>query len=307
MPISPSEIRSAAAKAISNLIRQQGDILHWSDIAEGFNVGGEKLLFANQARGIFKPKLLADDTALSIKSSRPSRPGRVVKYHDGVIEDGLLHYRLQGDDANNHDNNLLRQAQLRQLALIYFDGISDSVYQVFFPVFVEGFDPQRMEAILAWKPPLSGSSVEDLVLNDPHHLLGRRTATNRLHDARFRANIFSAYGFHCAFSHARIGSLLSAVRILPGAEAKGVPSVNNGICMSVLHQSAFDANLIGINDKLEVKVGRLLTDSKNLPLRDQLLGSLPHSGRITPPRSRASHPNTECLRLRFAQYEEAQN
>lgn len=306
MPLTAAGIRSAAAIAIENLIRQQGDIVPWSSIASGFNVGEEKIFFANQARGIFKPAQLTDGAALSIKSPRPSRAGRTARYDDEIIEDGMLHYKFQGNDPDNADNQLLKRAYQLQLPLIYFSGLADAVYQIFFPVFVNQIDTSGLEALMIWRTGGERQDPRSFVINDPDYSLRQRTAANQLHLARSRATVLSAYNFRCAFSTLPVGSLLKATPIIYGAEQKGVASVNNAICMSVLHQAAFDAHLIGVMPSGKVKPSHFLDEPRYAMLRDQLLGSMSRHPIIHLPKSRKHWPDRDCLTERFKQFEAAQ-
>ena len=49
-------IRAAAFVAIEKLSRQWGGQVPWYAISTGFQVRGERVRFANQVTGIFKPK-----------------------------------------------------------------------------------------------------------------------------------------------------------------------------------------------------------------------------------------------------------
>ncbi len=306
MPSSPQEIRKAAANAVGNLVRQQGDIVPWSAISAGFHFNGEKILFANKARGIFKPAQLTDSAALSIRTSRP-RIGRHTtwNYNDELIEDGWLRYCFQGDDPNNADNRLLQQAWQHQLPIIYFFGLAEAVYQVFHPVFVTKYDPKKLEAFMAWKPLAEFPANDHLVLNDPSPALGLRTATNRLHQARFRANVFAAYDFRCALSSLQIGSLLQPVKILNQRDVYGVPEINNAICMSVLHKAAFDANLIGIDHRGAITVSPLINEPRHATLAEQL-GRL-NGETIALPKAKAFRPSPDILAARFKLFKAAQD
>lgn len=299
-------IRTAAAIAIENLIRQQGDIVPWSSIARGFNTGGEKIFFATQACGIFKPAQLNDGAALSIKSTRPSRAGRSAKYDDEIIEDGMLHYKFQKTHPDNADNRLLKRAYQLQLPLIYFSGLADAVYQVFYPVFVNQIDTEGMEALMVWRTGEERQDPRSFVVNDPNYSLRQRTAANQLHLARSRASVLSAYNFRCAFSTLPIGSLLKATPIIYGADKRGVAAVNNAICMSVLHQAAFDAHLIGVTPTGEVELSRLLNEPRHSMLRGQLSGSMSRNPKIHLPKLRKLWPDRDCLNERFKQFKAAQ-
>ena len=306
MPHPAAEIRAAAAIAIENLIRQQGDIVPWSSISRGFFVGKENVLFANQVRGIFKPAQLNDGAALSIKSTRPSRAGRSAQYDDEIIEDGMLHYKFQRSHPNSADNQLLKRAYQLQLPLIYFSGLADAVYQVFYPVFVNQIDTEGMEALMVWR---TGDDRQDpcsFVVNDTNHSLRQRTAANQLQHARARASVLSAYDFRCAFSKLPIGSLLKAAPIIYGADKRGISAVNNAICMSVLHQAAFDAHLIGVSPDGVVKTSRLLSEPRHAMLRRQLSGFINGNPTIHLPKSRKLWPDRDCLNERFKQFDAAQ-
>lgn len=91
-----TQIRSAAGLAIQQMIRDKGDnVFTWGEIQQGFKVDGKQIFFATRAAGIFKPKDLTDDAALSIKQVTPSRTGRSAPYDDGELEHGVVSYRLQ--------------------------------------------------------------------------------------------------------------------------------------------------------------------------------------------------------------------
>ena len=305
MPHPDADIRTAAAIAIGNLIRQQGDIVPWSSISAGFHVGQDKVLFANRARGIFKPAQLNDGAALSVRSSRPSRAKRTARYDDEIIDDGMLHYKFQGKNpgnANNADNQLLQRAYQLQRPLIYFSGLADAVYQIFYPVYVNQIDADGMEALMTWRTSEDRPESRSLVVNDPNYSLRQRTAANQLHLARTRATVLSAYDFQCAFSKLSIGSLLKATTIIYGAEKRGISPVNNAICMSDLHQAAFDAHLIGVSPDGDVELSRLLKEPRHAILRGQLSGSLNRNPTIHLPKSRKLWPDRDCLSERARRY-----
>lgn len=116
-----------------------GEILSWQIIRSGFEFNGVRILFANRAVGIFKPALLDDGAPLSLRTSRPSRPGREALYEDLESGEGFFRYKFQGDDPDNHYNRMLRKAWVEKIPLIYFYGLSDATYQAIYPVFVVGF------------------------------------------------------------------------------------------------------------------------------------------------------------------------
>ena len=68
-------IRAAAFAAIEKLSREWGGQIPWEALREGFQADGERVLFANRAKGIFKPRQMS--AALSIKTTVP-RSGRLT-------------------------------------------------------------------------------------------------------------------------------------------------------------------------------------------------------------------------------------
>lgn len=65
--------RGAAFAAIEKLSRQHGGQIPWQVIRVGFQAGGETVLFASRAKGIFKPRQMS--AALSIKTTVPRAIG----------------------------------------------------------------------------------------------------------------------------------------------------------------------------------------------------------------------------------------
>lgn len=108
-------VRSYAPARLRLLEQVYGDDIPWSAIAHGFACNGEKVLLANRAVGIFKPRQIGRG-ALFIKTTRP-RAGRQNVYadaedgHTGAEDgEGTLVYSLQGDDTDNHYHRSLRCA-----------------------------------------------------------------------------------------------------------------------------------------------------------------------------------------------------
>lgn len=306
MSLSPSSIRKAADRAIQNMVRQQGDIVPWASIAAGFHLEGETILFANRAKGIFKPAQLKDGAPLSVKSSRPSRVKRDTKYNDEIIADGLLRYCFRKDESGSSDNKMLLEAWKRQLPLIYLNGLADAVYQIFYPTHITQYDPIRREVLMSWDHD-EDAGAKGFLLNDPHHLLGRRTSINQLQHARFRANVLAAYNFQCAFSRLSVGSMLRAASLVDSKEASGVPAVRNAVCMSVLYQTAFDANLIGITPEGRVEASPLLGVPQHSILRKQLGIAPDDRWNISLPKARNLRPDLDCLEARYKLFKEAQS
>jgi hypothetical protein len=92
MAAHPDEtIRATAFAALNSIVGIYGQPLSWGEISQGFNLGGEKILFATRARGIFKPAVMQRGV-LSIKTTVP-RVGRGARYADIHDDSGSFIYR----------------------------------------------------------------------------------------------------------------------------------------------------------------------------------------------------------------------
>ena len=263
------QIRAAAFASIEKLSRQWNGHLPWRVIEAGFLAAGEHVLFANRAKGIFKPRQMS--AALSIKTTVP-RSGRLPWYRDqsfGSSLDettGLLRYDLARGGQNDPTNRALRAAMQRHAPLIYFIGVAPAMYQPIFPVWVEQFRPEAGYVLLSTAD--STASKGDLIAvvkESAEASYSLTTTTTRNHQAWFSARTKAAYRWRCAFSGLPVRELLVGAHIVPDADG-GPPVVQNGICMSTLHHVAFDSHLIGVDPDFRIHVSS--------PLREQQDGDL---------------------------------
>jgi len=59
--------------------------------------------------------------------------------------------------------------------------------------------------------------------------------------------VLGAYDTRCAISNLPVPELLQAAHIIPDRDERGRPEVPNGLCLSTLHHTAYDRNLLGID------------------------------------------------------------
>jgi putative restriction endonuclease len=87
----------------------------------------------------------------------------------------------------------------------------------------------------------------------------------------FRQSILSAYGVRCCISGINIPHLLIASHIKPWRDCSDHDrlSPRNGLCLSKLHDAAFDAGLITLDDKLTVVLGQRLRSFFPQPALEQ--------------------------------------
>ena len=82
-------------------------------------------------------------------------------------------------------------------------------------------------------------------------------STVRVGQSFFRRSVLSAYNSKCCISGLAIPSLLVASHIVPWrVDEKNRLNPRNGLCLSVLHDKAFDLGVITITDNMTVSVSR---------------------------------------------------
>lgn len=298
-------IRMAAFQHLRNLVRMH-EQLNWQVIKNGFLFNGERIYFATEPRGIFKPRQMTH--LLSIKTVVP-RPGRHVWYHDqarvhGQIFDAqdVVDYAFSGTNPLDRDNQLLLEAYKNHTPIIYFIGVAPGVYEACFPSFISGWDANELRAYVAFGRLDRDRLVEPENAGDRRYSMGR--VKRRLHQSRFREMVMTAYGCRCALSGLPETGLLDAAHIVPDVDERlGQPLVCNGILLSKLHHAAFDRNLIGIDPMFQVHVSERLFDQSDGPM----LGALKslRGKEILLPDNHADWPDRERLAQRFETFREA--
>jgi predicted restriction endonuclease len=77
----------------------------------------------------------------------------------------------------------------------------------------------------------------------------------------FRRAVLSAYDFRCCVTGLSAPTLLSASHIVPwSVDASNRLNPRNGLCLSALHDRAFDAGIISISENLTVLVASSAVD-----------------------------------------------
>ena len=126
------QIRLSAFQRLEELERIYGDSIPNRALREGFEFGGERILFRAQ-QGIFKPRRMRLPLSIRTPSDNP--------YGDELGSDGFLQYRYQGEDPNRHDNVWLRTCMREGTPLVYLHGLGGANYQPLWPVYIHGDDP----------------------------------------------------------------------------------------------------------------------------------------------------------------------
>jgi len=296
-------IRLAAIARVRALSQVYGDEIPWGTIAQGFECQEEKILLANKAVGIFKPRQLQVG-ALSIKTTIP-RVGRTNVYTDAEDGDGTFVYSLQGNNPNNHYNRALYECWEHNLPIIYFHAVAESIYKAIFPCFIESIDPVSMSCRVSVASELISAKQHYSLRDSEAWKIERRYAlreTNvRLHQAGFRVQVLDAYGKRCAMTGLPVPQLLEAAHIVPDSHELGVAEVRNGICLSRIHHRAFDSNLIGITSDYRIQVSEKLMEFEDGPILEGGLKAL-HGKEMTLPRDKRNWPSQDLLAIRFEEF-----
>ena len=114
----------------------------------------------------------------------------------------------------------------------------------------------------------------------------------------------TAYGSRCALSGLPEPMLLDAAHIISDKDEKlGQPVVPNGIPLSKIHHSAFDAHLIGIDPHYRLHVSDRLQSQTDGPMLEALKRL--HGGTLHLPSRRQDMPDRERLAFRFEAFQRA--
>jgi len=280
-----------------------GDDIPWHAISVGFDAENEKIFLANKAVGIFKPRQLTRGL-LSIKTTMP-RKGRVNIYEDEEQAEGYFRYSLQKGDPYSGGNKYLWEAYKDQSPFIYFHAVAEGRYKAIWPCYISMIHPdQRFCEVVVGEPISHGiKEIEYKIPDAPERKYAVRESLVRLHQATFRENVLSAYGFQCAISGLPVAELLEAAHITPDIEADSSAEVSNGISLSRLHHRAYDSNLIGITPDYEVVLSNRLTQISDGSMLKALQDSKGISLQL--PGNKKSWPERWRLEKRYLQFKEA--
>lgn len=297
-----TQIRMAAFAQCSKLMHDWAGAVPWKAIQQGLELAGDRIYLGSTPRGIHRPTQMRRGV-LSIKTTKPKR-GRTARYDDALTSDGLFVYAFQGDDPGNHDNQALQQSFEDQSPLIYFYGLTPAVYQILFPCYIAAWDPGHLSCTVA-----VGSQYELRDTSTPRvREIDRRYSTVeakvRLHQAEFRELVLTAYRQRCAISGLPIPDLLDAAHILPDRDERGRPEISNGLCLSKLHHTAYDRNLLGIDPDGIIHISDEVLAQSDGPTLEMAIKGF-NGAKLRVPRHAEDQPNRDYLAERFEAYKRA--
>lgn len=113
--------------------------------------------------------------------------------------------------------------------------------------------------------------------------------------------MLGAYERRCAITGLPVPGLLEAAHIIPDHDERGRPEVSNGLCLSALHHTAFDHNLLGIDPDGKVHIAEAVLEQHDGPTLEQAIKGY-HGKTIRLPRHREDRPDREALEVRFGEF-----
>lgn len=217
-----------------------------------FTSAGRRVFLKGQ-QGIFKPA--GFEEALSITTTVDS------DYTHDPIEGSRVLYDYV---SRRHDNESLKRCAESELPLIYFLQCRKKPapeYIVFAPVYVVGWDDEARRFLVDLAEQKPGDVVSPApvarqlrlpaVRSDVSRTWAVTTVSRRLHQARFRNAILSAYRDRCAVCGLRVRALLDAA---PVADLNSEIDVRMGIALCATHHRAFDAGILWYDKDYRVRI-----------------------------------------------------
>lgn len=123
--------------------------------------------------------------------------------------------------------------------------------------------------------PLDPPDDEDLPVGDADSYEGAEKLTltkTRVGQSFFRNAVLSAYDYRCCISGLAVPQLLVASHIVPWRnDSKNRLNPRNGLCLSMLHDKAFDLGLIGVADDFTVQISPKLKRLDDVFLSSSIL------------------------------------
>ena len=308
-------MRIAAFLHVEKLAEQHG-LLPYNELCLGFQFEGKRICLLDRRRGIFKPKAMR--YLLSIKTVT-HKPGHPTQYedqlhaHEQIFNNKeTINYSFMKKKPNARKNKLLLEARENQLLLeacenqiplIYFLRITSGRYLAIIPAHIIDWDSAARKSTVAFGIP--DANEYSAPSNTEWRNYGLQTVQRRLHQAKFREAVITAYSGHCAISGLPVQRLLDAAHIISDRnEELGQPVVPNGLLLAKTHHAAFDAHMIGIDPDCRLHVAERLLARNNGPMLEMLKQLRGKKLRL--PRYKKNRPDPTRLEQRFAEFKAAE-
>jgi len=296
-------VRVAAFQFLETQVMIHGEVLPWSVLTSGFTYNGTRVPLIG-ASGIWKPAVL--DLPISIATAPPT-VGKPAPYDDEISDDNLLLYRYRGESSAIADNVRLRETFRQGRPLIYFHGVAKGRYHPYWPVLIREDHPTELHvAVDIGATTLAGRGGGDLGTAEGliEKSYARRLTLQRLHQDAFRERVLKAYRHSCGICSLKHVELLDAAHILPDADPRSQPVVENGMSLCKIHHAAFDRQILGVRPDHVIEIRADILDEVDGPmLRHGLQEN--HGQRLILPRKHDEQPNPLFLEERYELFRRA--
>ena len=209
------------------------DVPYRGGLDEGFAFRGQRVPFLSPQKGIFRAAAQRGPAALSINTSSKS------PYDDQEVGQGFR-YAYRAGAIDQPDNRALRAAFTLQVPLVYFVATRPGRYRPIYPCFIAEDTPALRNVTVS-----PGRMIGPMDEREPAPFESElergyavRETRVRLHQARFRGRVLTAYRDSCAICRLKELRLLDAAHIVGDALPGGEPLVSNGLSRQALgHES----------------------------------------------------------------------
>ncbi len=166
-------------------------------------------------------------------------------------------------------------------------------------MFIVGDDPSSLTVVAACDDVESLSPGTSLsAADDARRAYVTRTALVRLHQAKFRQQVLTAYAGSCTVCRLRHRELLDAAHILSDRHERGDPVVPNGLALCKIHHAAFDSNILGVRPDHVIEIRADVLEEVDGPMLRHGLQELNGSA-IKIPRRPHDRPDPDRLEERY--------
>jgi len=186
---------------------------------------------------------------------------------------------------------------------IYFKEVQCHYYQAIWPVIILEDHPESLCVRAALEPAFSDlrpdCHTESIGLSPLDLRRYAWTQTRqRLHQSAFRDIVITAYDGRCAICRLNHPELLDAAHIIPDADDRGTPVVQNGLSLCKIHHASYDSMIIGIDSECRVHVSESVLREHDGPILRHGLQELDGIALTLPARER-DHPDRDRLAQRY--------
>jgi putative restriction endonuclease len=170
-------------------------------------------------------------------------------------------------------------------------------------MYIVGDDPGSLTFTAACDDPaIIDSRISVELEEDARRRYAAHLAMTRLHQAKFRQHVLTAYRHRCTLCRLKHDGLLDAAHILGDRHPRGQPVVSNGLALCKIHHAAFDTNILGIRPDHGIEINSKVLEERDGPMLRHGIQEM-HGGRLVVlPRNPEQQPDRDRLEERYEQF-----